>query len=65
MRETGEWLVEPGTGVWAGQGPGIASDWVTECWYQSVCLCGLPCAVQHRGVRGEAGRGETHSRSKY
>ena len=42
------------------------SDHVTEapCWYQCVCLCGLPCAVQHHGVGGEAGHGETHSHSK-
>lgn len=67
VKETGEWLVEPGTDVWAGRGPGMTSDRVTEapCWYQSVCLCGLPCAVKHHGVGGEAGRGETHSHSKY
>lgn len=52
-KEMGEWLMV--------QGPGIESQWesVALYWCQSVCLCGLPCAVQQHGVGGEAGHGET------
>ena len=59
VKEMGEWLMV--------QGPGIESQWETVAlyWYQSVCLCGLPCAVQQHGVGGKAGHGETQAVSKY
>ena len=52
VKEMGEWLMV--------QGPGIESQWETVAlyWYQSVCLSGLPCAVQQHGVGGKAGHGE-------
>ena len=59
VKEMGEWLMV--------QGPGIESQWETVAlyWCQSVCLCGLPSAVQQHGVRGEAGHGETQAVSKF